>query len=125
MKLSLAFKMKDLGEPENFVGMKIIRDKENKILMLRRTEYIEKILERYNMKDCKAQRIPMVTRQVKNRELRNAENLDEQDHVLRKTKVPYREAIGSLLYLAGATRPDIAFAVNYLSRRQINATEDD
>ena len=29
------------------------------------------------------------------------------------------------MYLAGATRPDIAFAVNYLSRRQVNPTEKD
>ena len=125
MKLSLAFKMKDLGEPENYLGMKIIRDKENKILMLKQTEYIEKILERFNMKDFKAQRTPMVTRHVKKRELKNEENLDRTDDSNHKTKAPYREAIGSLLYLAGATRPDIAFAVNYLSRRQINATEDE
>ena len=125
MKLSLAFKMKDLGEPENFLGMKIFRDKENKILMLKQTEYIEKILERFNMKDCKSRGTPMVTRQVKNRELRDEENLDRLEDRLHKTKAPYREAIGSLLYLAGATRPDIAFAVNYLSRRQLDATEDD
>ena len=29
------------------------------------------------------------------------------------------------MYLAGATRPDIAFPVHYLSRRQVNPTEED
>ncbi|CAB0043022.1 unnamed protein product, partial [Trichogramma brassicae] len=38
---------------------------------------------------------------------------------------PYREAIGSLLYLAGVTRPDIAYAINLLSRRQVAPTGGD
>ena len=32
------------------------------------------------------------------------------------SKIPYREAIGSLIWTAVATQPDIAFAVSLLSQ---------
>lgn len=64
----------------------------------------------------------MITRQVKNRNLRSNENSVNQKVL---TSVPYREAIGSLLHLAGTTRPDISYAVNILSRRQNQPSEED
>ena len=113
------FKIKDLGEPKNYLGMKIERDRKNKIMKVSQPEYTEKVLERFNMLNCNARTSPMVTRQVKKR--------DEKSQEMSKIRVnvPYREAIGSLLYLAGVTRPDISFAVNYLARKQQNPTEDD
>jgi hypothetical protein len=40
-------------------------------------------------------------------------------------KVPYREAVGSLMYLAAATCPDIAFAVNIAARVMDRPAEKD
>lgn len=87
---------------------------ENKrILTITQEEYIEKILKKFNLEDSHPCRTPMVTRQVRKRAMKENEPLEVQS----KIKVPYREAIGSLLYLANVSRPDITYAVNYLARR--------
>uniref|UniRef100_A0ABD2W0H7 Reverse transcriptase Ty1/copia-type domain-containing protein n=1 Tax=Trichogramma kaykai TaxID=54128 RepID=A0ABD2W0H7_9HYME len=70
----------------------------------------------------KPQDSPMVTRQVKKLELKNPMKVKEMSQLFTG---PYREVIGSLLYLAGVTRPDIAYAVNLLSRRQVAPTVGD
>lgn len=123
-KLCARFQMKIIGEPKTFLGMEIKRDRKNQIMTLTQSNYIEKCLKRFKMEDCKPQNTPMVTRQVKNREAKNKQN-NKQTHDDVKPKAPYREAIGSLLYLSGTTRPDISFAVNYLARRQTSPTEAD
>ena len=46
--------------------------------------------------------------------------LNQEDQLL-PTNVPYRQAIGSLIYLVSCTRPDIAFAVSRLSQYLENA----
>lgn len=42
-----------------------------------------------------------------------------------KEQVPYREAIGSLMYLATAMRPDIAYAVTFAARAVEKPTKKD
>lgn len=73
----------------------------------------------------------METRQVskknKKSKTENSEssnNSEEQPEEETK-KLPHREAIGSLMYLANATRPDIAFTVNFLARKQLSPTTED
>ena len=71
---------------------------------------------------------PMITTQVSNREKKSREsNYDNEliEKTLTKKNAPYREAGGSLLYLASATRPDISYAINILSRHQVSPTKND
>lgn len=53
--------MKDLGEPSQFLGIKIVRDGENKVMTINQREYSEKVLEKFNMADP----TPMCTRKLK------------------------------------------------------------
>lgn len=67
--------------------------------------YARKVLDRFHMMNCNPVSTPCD----------NAQNLG--DFVADgKLDFPYREAVGSLMYLAVATRPDISFAVGNVSR---------
>ena len=90
----------------SFVGFQIVRDRENKSLFIHQAKYVNHVLERFDMCNAKAVSVPADP----NVTLFPAENVNKQ------STYPYRQAVGSLLYLAMVTRPDIAYAVSILSR---------
>ena len=122
------FERTDRGEPKSFLGMNIERHRETKTRTINQNDYTEKILEKFGFRDAYPVDTPMVTRQVSNREQRKREkefDSNNSDKSVSLINVPYRETVGSLLYLAGSTRPDISYAVNVLSRYQMNPTENE
>lgn len=106
-KMSTKFHMKDLGEAKCCIGLRITHNTESNEISLDQSLYIEKVLTRFNMSDCK----PVHTPCEANVQLKKAET---ESDVLKD--VPYQELIGCLLYLSQGTRADIAYAVNQLSR---------
>ena len=58
--LSTPFDMKDLGEASYVLGIKILRDRANGVLILSQRAYIERILKRFNMHNCKSTKAPIV-----------------------------------------------------------------
>lgn len=87
-----------------FVGLQINRLSDGSI-HLNQSTYAKKVLAKFNMMDA----YPVDTPADANTKL--LANLDGK-----LTVFPYREAVGSLMYLAIATRPDISFAVGLASR---------
>lgn len=108
-QLCEAFKMKDMGPAKGCIGIRI-KQSTNKI-ELDQAVYTESVLKRFGMDTCKPAHTPSDTSSKLCIGMEAEEASEEQ---LRK--IPYQEAVGSLLYLAQATRPDIAFAVNDVSR---------
>lgn len=95
-------------EPAYFVGLEIERDRINRSIKIHQTNYISRILKRFNQEEAKPVKIPADS----NSHLSSNDASEAFDQV----DVPYREAVGSLLYAAIATRPDISYAVGIVSR---------
>lgn len=64
----------------------------------------------------------MVTNQVADKENKKIEKKVNTCKIFSKTlnnkNISYREAVGTLLYLANASQPDICYSVNVLSRHK-------
>ena len=110
------FKMKDLGEVQNCLGFKITRDRKNGKLYLSQKQYIIDILEKYNMKNSK----PISTPMDPNVKYDQSMCPQTEGERMEMARIPYREAIGSLLYVAQISRPDIYYAVHVLSQYNSN-----
>lgn len=112
-QLCEVFKMKDMGLAKGCIGIRI--NQTNKFIELDQGIYVSEVLKRFGMENCKPACAPSDTNTKLSIDMpsdnANAEEL---------AKIPYQEAVGSLLYLAQGTRPDIAFAVNDVSRFNSN-----
>lgn len=95
------------SDPETFIGLQIEKNQDGSIFV-HQSVYAQKVLERFNMQDTNSVTIPADVSLEKNAYLKRNE-----EHY---TRAPYREAIGSLMYLAIGTRPDISLAVNKAAR---------
>ncbi|KAM1278521.1 hypothetical protein TB2_030330 [Malus domestica] len=58
-ELSKSFDMKDLGPAKQILGMEIIHDRKSKKLWLSQEKYVERVLERFNMKAAKSISLPL------------------------------------------------------------------
>lgn len=105
------FEMKDLEKARDFLGMNIKYERAQGVLQIDQEDYIKKILKKFRMAECNS----ISTSADPNARL-SAKKKDEdlaRDKDL--SKLPFKEAVGSLLYLSQISRPDIAFAVNQVS----------
>jgi len=112
-QLSNAFRMKDLGPCKYFLGIQISRDRPNRRIHLSQGTYIEKILRIFDMINSAPKSTPMETNALQNLP-KNLEKALEDD--IRE----YQSILGSLMYPMTQTRPDLAFAVTFLSRHSTN-----
>ncbi|KAK1613382.1 hypothetical protein QYE76_037055 [Lolium multiflorum] len=105
--LSKCFDMKDLGEADAILNIKLIKDESG--ITLTQSHYVEKILSRFDYIDSKPSSTPY-----------DPSVTLRKNQMIAIDQLRYSQIVGSLMYLASATRPDISFAVSKLSRLMSN-----
>ncbi|GKC70667.1 hypothetical protein Tco_1116550 [Tanacetum coccineum] len=105
-----------LDKAKKILGMEIVRDRSRKILRVSQSGYVSKILNNFRIDNGKSVQMPLgghFKLSLKDCPVRDCD-------VERMSKVPYANAVGSLMYLMVCTRPDIAYAVSVVSRYLAN-----
>jgi hypothetical protein len=111
VNLNKRFEMKDLGIVQVCLGIEF-NWLPNGTCLLNQSKYIENILSRFNMQECKPIGCPIEggARLSKDMAPKTEEEIREME------KVPYRNAVGSLIYLVTGTRPDLAVATSTVAK---------
>ncbi|KAE8692180.1 putative ROP-interactive CRIB motif-containing protein 6 [Hibiscus syriacus] len=119
-QLNQEFEMKDLGEAKKILGMEISRDRQRGKLCLTQKQYLRKVLQCFSMNEnTKHVSIPLASHLKLSSQLSPKTN-EERVYM---AKVPYANAVGSLMYAMVCTRIDISQAVGVVSRYMHNPGE--
>ncbi|CAI7851180.1 unnamed protein product [Closterium sp. NIES-53] len=103
------FKCKTLGEVKYYIGMHVERDLDHRWLNLHQEKFIKELGEKYGIENERkvATPLPVEFKLVK---------AAEDEGVEREEQQKFQSLVGTLLYAAVHTRPDISFSVGQLAK---------
>lgn len=109
-KLNQQWELRDIGEATWFLGIRIVRDRQQKALWLCQDSYISSMATRYHLTSSRRFDIPLPTEVLKPYQ---GEASHEQIH-------EYQQKVGSSQYATTITRPDAAKATAALAQYLTN-----
>ena len=107
------FKYTKKPDPDHVTQVQIIRDRNHRWLKLHQRPFIDELLDFWKLSDCHPADTPMEPSVPSTPWEPNSDKEGEMTLLARKE---FMSIVGSLMWLL-KTRPDIAFAVNFLARR--------
>ena len=115
-QLGQFFNLVDLGELKWLLGIAITRNCPARTISLCQGAYIESIMKHLQLKDAHPVTMPLDPHVILLKDLGPTSNEEK----LQMKKIPYLTAVGSIMYAATATHPDVTFAVQHLSQFNSN-----
>lgn len=101
-ELAAAFLMVDMGPISFYLGLKVIRDREKKMIKLSQPAYIDKVLEKFHLSGANTVNCPMKKSTLL------TQRTEREGEASPSEKEKYQGMTGSLMFLMVETRPDIA-----------------
>lgn len=114
--ISSKFELEDLGDIKYYLGIEINKSVDG-YYQLCQSNYINKIAFDYGLADAKESNVPISVNYGKTTKVEDEKFLTDN--------TAYQKLIGSLLYVAVNTRPDIAASVSILSQRVCAPRQED
>ena len=113
-QIAMRYKITDLGEVNQFLGLHITRNRLKKTLTIDQSHYIRKTLMRFGRSHYSPAYAPFAAG------TKLKANSDKESNSSLTSR--YQQIVGSLMYAMLGSRPDICFTVNHLSQFGSNPT---
>ena len=108
--LKSKFEVNTIGNPSMILGIKLLQTPNQ--ITLSQAHFIDSLLKKFGLKDAN----PVTTPLDPNVNLDDEETEEKSNNQSKEVSHSYATLIGSLMYLALGTRPDITYAVNKLAQ---------
>ena len=103
--------MKDLGKVKKILGIQIERGEKKDELNFFQNTYLHRVLDRFRMSEAK----PILTPIAQHFKLSHQQCPNSEEEIEYMNKVPYANAMGSIMYSMICTRLDLAFVASLIS----------
>lgn len=110
-KISEKFECVDSGQLKLFLDIKITRNGELGSITIDQSQYVKQLLSKYGMDECRTAATPLDPGSKLN---------CNDDKCIRYDPKEYQSIIGSLMFLAFSTRPDILHLVSKLAQHNVD-----
>ena len=107
-QLKKTYRMTGGSEPEWILGINFKVDSDTGAIELGQGDYVDQMLLKFGLAESKSQPTPATMERLR--------PTPQDVRPMTKAEFPYREAVGSILYLVRVTRPDASFAAGQVAK---------